>query len=114
MRGLRALSFRVSPQTKNLVYGLIMVGRSDEISIPGVTFVAPNFGPCIVCGHPTGDCNEEDHSIIFKDEEDDNSVLVEEDIIERRWVTPNHLGKVLVVPAGTRISRSDAENFGLI
>ena len=92
----------------------MMVGRSDEISIPGVTFIAPDFGACIVCGHPTGDCTEDDHSIIFEDEQDENSVLVEEDILERRWITPSHLAKVLVVPAGTRISRSKAENLGLI
>ncbi len=91
-----------------------MVGRSDEISIPGVSFVAPTFGPCIVCGHPTGDCNEDDHTIIFKDEQDENEVLVEEDIVERKWVTDNHLAKVVVVPAGTRITRTKAKELGLI
>jgi hypothetical protein len=90
-----------------------MVGRSDVISIPGVTFLAPDYGPCIICGHPTGDCTEEDHAITFMDENSD-SVLVEEDIVERRWVTPNHLAKVLVVAAGTHISRSEAEKLGLV
>jgi hypothetical protein len=91
-----------------------MVGRSDEVTIPGVSFLAPNYGPCIVCGHPTGDCNEDDHTIVFKKEHDENSVLVEEDVIERRWITHNHLAKVLVVPAGTHISRSRAKELGLI
>jgi hypothetical protein len=90
-----------------------MVGRSDSIYIPGVTFIAPDFGPCLICGHPTGDCTGEDHIIAFTEEESDE-VLVKEDIIERRWVTPNHLGKVLVVAAGTHISRSEAEKLGLI
>ena len=90
-----------------------MVGRIEGISIPGVTFLDPDFGPCIICGHPTGDCTEEDHTITFVDETDDN-ILVKEDVIERRWVTPNHLAKVLVVAAGTRISRSEAEKLGLV
>ena len=90
-----------------------MIGRNDGLHIPGVTFLQPDFGPCLVCGHPTGDCTGEDHIITFVDEESDD-VLVKEDIVERRWVTPNHLGKVLVVAAGTRISRSEAEKLGLI
>lgn len=91
-----------------------MVGRSDEISIPGVTFVAPSFGPCIVCGHPTGDCNEDDHSILFKDEQNENEFLVEEDVVERKWVTQNHLAKVVVAAAGTRITTQKAKDLGLI
>ena len=91
-----------------------MVGRNDEILIPGVTFVAPSFGPCIVCGHPTGDCNEDDHSILFKDEQNENEFLVEEDVVERKWVTQNHLAKVVVAAAGTRITRQKAKDLGLI
>ena len=91
-----------------------MVGRNDEISIPGVPFVAPSFGPCIVCGHPTGDCNEDDHSILFKDEQNENEFLVEEDVVERKWVTQNHLAKVVVAAAGTRITRQKAKDLGLI
>ena len=91
-----------------------MVGRNYEISIPGVTFVAPSFGPCIVCGHPTGDCNEDDHSILFKDEQNENEFLVEEDVVERKWVTQNHLAKVVVAAAGTRITRQKAKDLGLI
>ena len=91
-----------------------MVGRSQEPFIRGVEFLAAEPGPCIICGHPTGDCNAEDHTIAFKDDIDENTILIEEDIIERRWITPNHLAKVLVVPAGKRISRSEAEKLGLI
>jgi hypothetical protein len=91
-----------------------MVGRREESFIPGVKILAPEYGPCIVCGHPTGDCTPEDHNIIFKDHEEEDTILVEEDIIERRWLAPNHLAKVLVVPAGKRISRSEAEKLGLI
>ena len=43
-----------------------------------------------------------------------DKIKIEEDIIERRWLTSNHLAKVLVVPAGKRISRSEAEKLGLI
>lgn len=91
-----------------------MVGRGNESFIPGVEFAPLEAGPCIVCGHPTGNCTPEDHTIIFETPEEEDTVLIEEDIIERRWLTSNHLAKVLVVPAGKRISRSEAEKLGLI
>jgi hypothetical protein len=71
------------------MYGLRVVGRREESFIPGVEILAPEYGPCIVCGHPTGDCTPEDHTIIFKDHEEEDTILVEEDIIERRWLAPN-------------------------
>ena len=84
------------------------------MTIPGVTFLAPDLGPCIVCGHATGDCTSEDHDIVFNKETDENTFLVEEDVIERKWVTKTHLAKILVVAAGTHISRSEAQKLGLI
>jgi hypothetical protein len=91
-----------------------MVGRGNESFISGVQFVPLETGPCIVCGHPTGNCTPEDHATIFETPEEEDTVLVEEDIIERRWLTSDYLAKVLVVPAGKRISRSEAEKLGLI
>ena len=90
-----------------------MVGSAPEPFIRGVEFSAAEPGPCPICGHPTGDCAPEEHSIIFL-EDDENMFTVIEDVIERRWITPNHLAKVLVAPAGKRISRSEAEKLGLI
>tara|TARA_B100000029_G_scaffold475831_1_gene519464 strand:- start:9294 stop:9569 length:276 start_codon:yes stop_codon:yes gene_type:complete len=91
-----------------------MVGRSEEPLIQGVEFLKAEFGPCIICGHPTGDCTAEDHTIVFEEDIEEDTIVVEEDIIERRWITPEHLAKVLVVPAGKRISRSEAQKLGLI
>ena len=97
-----------------MVYGLPMIGRRDDHFIPGIEVAPFESGPCIVCGHPTGNCTPEDHNIIFTNADEEDTILVEEDIIERRWLTHNHLAKVLVVPAGKRISRSEAEKLGLI
>ena len=91
-----------------------MVGRGNESFISGVQIAPFEAGPCIVCGHPTGNCTPEDHTITFETPEEEDTVLIEEDVIERRWLTDNHLAKVLVVPAGKRISRSEAEKLGLI
>jgi hypothetical protein len=90
-----------------------MVGRAPEPFIRGVEFSTVESGPCPVCGHPTGDCTPEEHSITFLDD-DENMFTVLEDVIERKWITANHLAKVLVAPAGQRISRSEAEKLGLI
>tara|TARA_Y100001951_G_C11211009_1_gene222976 strand:- start:44 stop:322 length:279 start_codon:yes stop_codon:yes gene_type:complete len=92
-----------------------MIGRTDESFIPGVYISPLEPGPCAVCGHPTGDCSADDHLIKFIEEPiDEDSFLVEEDVIQRKWISSNHLAKVLVVPAGKRISRSEAEKLGLI
>ena len=60
-------------------------------------------------------CTPEDHTIVFeKTIDDENIFTVEEDIIEKRWITPEHLAKVLIVPAGSKISREKAKELGLL
>ncbi|MBT6198985.1 MAG: hypothetical protein HOI21_00430 [Bacteroidetes Order II. Incertae sedis bacterium] len=60
-------------------------------------------------------CTSEDHTIIFEENTDDeNTFIVEEDIIKKQWITPNHLAKVLIISAGTKISREKAEELGLL
>jgi hypothetical protein len=76
--------------------------------------------PCIVCGHPTGDCAGEnsapDH--IWGTSEvpslvDQNMVLVEKDVIEWRQITPFTKSKVLVARAGQQIPFSRAQELGI-
>jgi len=92
-----------------------MVGRTDEPHISGVEFAAYEPGPCIICGNSSMTCTSEDHTIIFEENTDDeNTFIVEEDIIKKQWITPNHLAKVLIISAGTKISREKAEELGLL
>ena len=92
-----------------------MVGRTDEPHISGVEFAPYEVGPCIICGNSTMTCTPEDHTISFeKDIDDENTFIVEEDIIEKRWITSEHLAKVLIVSAGSRISREKAQELGLL
>jgi len=92
-----------------------MVGRTDEPYISGVEFAAYEPGPCIVCGNSSMTCTPEDHTIAFEENIDDENIfIVERDIIEKRWITSEHLAKVLILPAGSRISKEKAEELGLL
>lgn len=77
--------------------------------------------PCIVCGHPTGDCpGENSHPThIWGATEvpslaDENMVLVEKDIIEYRQITPFSKSKVLIARAGQQVSVTRARELGIL
>ena len=75
-----------------------------------------------MCGHPTGDCKQEDHSEeiklfgigIFPSLDETQLFTVMEDIFEERQITPLHSGKVLKFKKGQQISLSTAREHGLI
>lgn len=76
--------------------------------------------PCIVCGHPTGDCateNSAPHHIWGTSEvpslKDENMVLVEKDVIEWRQITPFTKAKVIIARAGQQIPYSRARDLGI-
>ena len=85
------------------------------------TVVGADRQPCIVCGHPTGDCEGEagppiviygqgsSESII-----DTQTILVEEDIFEERQITPFTRAKVLLHKKGKQIPYREAERLGLV
>jgi len=92
-----------------------MVGRTDKPHFSGIEFAAYEPGPCIICGNSSMTCTPEDHTIMFEENIDDENIFtVEKDIIEKRWLTSEHLAKVLILPAGSRISREKAEELGLL
>jgi len=85
--------------------------------------------PCIVCGHPTGDCSDHygtdreagDKNVIriqFADVEtpskDEPQVLVREDIYQEVQLTSMTKTRVLVAKAGTYVPRTKALELGLI
>lgn len=76
--------------------------------------------PCMVCGHPTGDCAGDSgppvaiagfgitESLI-----DEQTFYLEEDIYEERQITPFNKIKVLVHKKGKQIPLREAERLGL-
>jgi len=79
--------------------------------------------PCIVCGHPTGDCTPEDHSpqdihIAFSTTEsttlkDITLVYVDEDIYEERQISPFTTAKVLIARKGQQVTLERARELGI-
>ena len=76
--------------------------------------------PCIVCGHPTGDCAGESgppesiagfgtiESLI-----DEQTFYLERDVYEERQITPFNKIKVLIHKKGKQIPLREAERLGL-
>lgn len=77
--------------------------------------------PCIVCGHPTGDCTTEHAApqhiwgvTEVPSLEDTTMILVEEDIVGYRQITPFTKGKVILARAGQKISVTRARELGIV
>jgi hypothetical protein len=87
----------------------VMISRADRT-------------PCLVCGHPTGDCADgvRAPARILGEEfardrhKEEPGVLVPADIHEEVYLTARTKTRVLVARAGTYISREKAERYGLI
>jgi hypothetical protein len=80
-----------------------------------------NREPCLICGHPTGDCSGDNSSNIriagFGTTEGLRAVqkfLVEEDIYVERQITPFFKTKILLHKKGKQIPYLEAEELGLI
>jgi hypothetical protein len=78
--------------------------------------------PCPVCGHPTGDCTDEnivkpDHIIgeNFQSTslKDQKMILVEEDIYENRQITPYTTTRVLIHRKGSYVTLDRARELGI-
>jgi hypothetical protein len=78
--------------------------------------------PCIICGHPGGDCPGSPESapkVIFGlgiSETFDNAqmILVEEDIYEERQINPYVKANVVIHRKGKYIPFKEAERLGLV
>jgi hypothetical protein len=102
------MSHGYDDERKQFIFGDIQIIRQGQ-------------GPCIVCGHPTGDCATEHsapHHIWGVTEvpslEDTTMILVEEDVIQYRQITPFTKSKVLVARAGQKISVTRARELGIV
>lgn len=95
-------------ERKEYIYGDLQILRASQ-------------EPCIVCGHPTGDCTTEHaapHHIWGVTEvpslEDTTMILVEEDVVEYRQITPFTKSKVILARAGQKIPVTRARELGIV
>lgn len=97
-------------------------GPYPEYVMPGVRIVRATREPCMICGHPTGDCAEGadiPHTIIGQgirqlEPRPQPTVLVPEDIFEDRQITPFTKARVLLAAKGSYVSVERAKELGLI
>lgn len=87
----------------------------------GIPYLRATRKPCIVCGHPTGDCSGNSgppetiwgfntNSTLDKNQ----TFYVEEDYYEEREITPGVVTRVLIHRKGKHIPLEEAKNLGLI
>ena len=91
-----------------------------EEALPGVRILRASREPCIVCGHPTGDCGDGSHlrRIVGDNVEQRSSenvkVLVLEDVYGEAQITPFTRARVLLAAAGTYIDAERARELGIV
>lgn len=94
--------------------------NGEEIILENVRLLRASREPCIVCGHPTGDCGDgvAPKRILGQDAfpslADQTMVYVEEDLFEERQVSKYTTAKFLVARKGSQISLTKAKELGLL
>ena len=96
--------------------------HNSEYILGNVRLLRHNPEPCIVCGHPTGDCSGAEHTgpdhiwglTEVESMQNENMMLLEHDVIEWRQITPFTKSKVIVARAGQQISVAQAKLYGII
>lgn len=93
----------------------------DEYILGNVRLIRSTREPCVVCGHPTGDCHGEQMPIgrillhgTTPSLEDEQQVVVESDIYEERQVGEFTTARFLVARKGSKISFEKARQFGIL
>ena len=91
-----------------------------QVIYGNIEFVPASSEPCIVCGHPTGDCSPVDSGHVrvaaagvFPSLGHKEVFVVKEDIFEERQITPFSRSRVLVHRAGKTIPVEEAKKLGL-
>jgi hypothetical protein len=87
----------------------------------GITSYGADREPCLICGHPTGDCVGTETAPkqvagfkIDQDPKEIRSYQVKEDIIESREIAPGVMTKIIMHRKGKFISIDEAEKLGLL
>ena len=96
-------------RSSDYLYGDIPISRADR-------------EPCVVCGHPTGDCKDKNDttipvvlftSAVIETMKESQLVLVEETVYGERQITPFTKSKVLLAKKGTYITVEKAIELGI-
>jgi hypothetical protein len=97
------------------------LGQNKEYVLGSIPVIRHNSEPCIVCGHPTGDCatpTSAPHHIWGVTQvpslEDSTMILVEEDVIQWRQITPFTKSKVVLARKGQQIPVTRARELGIV
>jgi hypothetical protein len=77
--------------------------------------------PCLVCGHPTGDCTGDSPpplkiaglNGVIETLKEAQTVLVEEDVYEDRQITPFTKARVIIHHKGSYVTLDVAKNLGI-
>lgn len=99
----------------------IYEGSAPEYLMPGVRILRAGRQPCIVCGHPTGDCSDRPEAPITlfgeaaaKPVRREPDVFVTEDVYGEVQITPFTRTRVLLAAKGTYIGADKARELGLL
>jgi hypothetical protein len=95
--------------------------ENKEYVLGSIPVLRHNAQPCIVCGHPTGDCATPSSApkhiwgvTQVPSLEDSTMILVESDVVEWRQITPFTKSKVILASKGQQISVSRARELGIV
>lgn len=96
-------------------------GTAPEYIMDGVRIVRASRQPCIICGHPTGDCTDfpEAPLVVFGEKvktaaKREPDVFVPEDIYGEKQITPFTRARVLLAAKGTYVPADKAQELGLL
>ncbi len=103
-----------------MLYSWLM--NNDKQYLYGdIEFIGASQEPCLICGHPTGDCSPPgvDHVRIvggnlFPSLDAGEVFVVKEDVFEIRQITPFTKSRVLLYAKGSTIPIQEAAKLGLI
>lgn len=96
-------------------------GREERILGGEARLIRALREPCLVCGHPTGDCTgdaDPPHRVfgpdLFPSLGHEETFVVPEDVYREVQISKFTTTRVLVAAKGTTIPRSKAEELGLL
>lgn len=96
-------------------------GSPEKEEINGVSYLRATRQPCLVCGHPTGDCAGDSPVIdtiwgynTGTSLDESQHFIVTEDYFEEREIGPNLFVKILLYPKGKQIPLKKAKELGFI
>ena len=109
-------------ETFNL-HGLT-AARQGGVGAEDGSFLSADRQPCIICGHPSGDCdtlNPGSVKIVFSDAgtvhdslKQVAKILVEEDVFEERQITPFTKIKIRIAKKGSYVTLDRAKKLGIL